>query len=222
MEEAFFNVTNRLNENAIMGEAEMDPAVAELMLIATEIKMNLMKSDSHAGARRNTFSLGLGDFMEGTVEGLTRRATVDLNTIAARRRSSRLSELSMAGKGKGGDQPPPNVFLSCDVHGVERFFLGDLRCCACEREAFESETQREKQARVTFKKFDEDGSGSLDMNEMRVLLRELLGAKVKAEEMDEVMQSLDHSGDGQVDEEEFVVWWTSRRRGGLGQTLKRN
>ena len=83
--------------------------------------------------------------------------------------------------------------------------------------------QQEALARNTFKKFDTDGSGELDMNELRELFV-ALGATFSKKEMEEVMQQLDMSGDGLVDEDEFVEWWTNRslnnRRGGGLLALK--
>ena len=83
--------------------------------------------------------------------------------------------------------------------------------------------QQEALARNTFKKFDTDGSGELDMNELRELFV-ALGATFSKKEMEEVMQQLDTSDDGLVDEDEFVEWWTNRslnnRRGGGLLALK--
>jgi len=83
--------------------------------------------------------------------------------------------------------------------------------------------QQEALARNTFKKFDNDGSGSLDVVEMKKLFI-ALGAKFSDKEMEEVMQQLDSSGDGMIDEEEFIEWWTNRalnnRRGGGLLALK--
>jgi Ca2+-binding EF-hand superfamily protein len=83
--------------------------------------------------------------------------------------------------------------------------------------------QQEALARNTFRKFDNDGSGSLDVGEMKKLFV-ALGAKFSDKEMEEVMQQLDSSGDGMIDEEEFIEWWTNRalnnRRGGGLLALK--
>ena len=83
--------------------------------------------------------------------------------------------------------------------------------------------QQEALARNTFKKFDTDGSGSMDSGELRHLFKQL-GAEFSDQEMAEVMRQLDTSGDGLVDEDEFVEWWTNRalsnRRGGGLLALK--
>jgi len=135
-EEACFNVTNHLNENVLLGE--VDQAVTELQLLATEKQMALMNSDSHAARRRGSnFTLGLTDYLDDR-GGEGRRLTVDASSIASRRRSSALSELAQQ-KAKGGKagtdkDVPPFVYCFCDMHGVEKFFLADFCCCRCEKE----------------------------------------------------------------------------------------
>lgn len=130
-EEACFNVTNRLTEHSLLGE---DPVIAELILLATETTLTQQNSESHAFRRRSNFTLGFGD--SGQAGDVLRRATLDVAGVISRRRSSRLSELSeMDTKNRSKDKhDPPTIFLACDVHGVERFFLADLQCCLCERE----------------------------------------------------------------------------------------
>ena len=50
---------------------------------------------------------------------------------AERRRSSRMGDLT----NEDDDTEPPRVFLHCDEHGAEEFFLSDLMCIKCEEEA---------------------------------------------------------------------------------------
>jgi calmodulin len=69
--------------------------------------------------------------------------------------------------------------------------------------------QQEAIARNTFKKFDKDGSGNLDVDELRALVVSL-GARFTDQEMDEAMRELDADGSGEVDEQEFVSWWVNR------------
>jgi len=154
VEEAVFNVSNHLNENPallVINGGEVDQAVSELRLLATESRMTLMNSDSHAMHKKgSTFTLGLLDFLDGVGdeggeggEGGGAKLTVDAASIASRRRSSRLSELGGGGGGgKGGlkeKEMPPVVWLFCDYHGVEKFYIADLCCCACEKEWLISE-----------------------------------------------------------------------------------
>jgi hypothetical protein len=127
VEEAVFNVSNHLNENpALLGinGGEVDQAVSELRLLATESRMTLMNSDSHAMHKKgSTFTLGLLDFLDGVGdeggeggEGGGAKLTVDAASIASRRRSSRLSELGGGGGGGIGGlkekEMPPVVWLS--------------------------------------------------------------------------------------------------------------
>lgn len=78
--------------------------------------------------------------------------------------------------------------------------------------------QQEAIARNTFKKFDTDGGGSLDIKELKVLL-DYIGAKFSPDELKMAMRELDADGNGTIEMEEFVTWWTNRssssRKGGL-------
>ena len=69
--------------------------------------------------------------------------------------------------------------------------------------------QQEAIARNTFKKFDKDGGGSLDVDELRGLI-DSLGAKFTDKEMKEAMKELDGDGSGSIDEAEFISWWVNR------------
>ena len=52
----------------------------------------------------------------------------------------------------------------------------------------------------------QDGSGSLDRNEVRTLV-EMVGTSFTEKELDAAMAELDPSGDGQVDFAEFKQYW---------------
>jgi Ca2+-binding EF-hand superfamily protein len=52
----------------------------------------------------------------------------------------------------------------------------------------------------------QDGSGSLDRDEVRTLV-EMVGATFSEKELDAAMAELDPSGDGQVDFTEFKAYW---------------
>ena len=52
----------------------------------------------------------------------------------------------------------------------------------------------------------QDGSGSLDRNEVRRLV-EMVGARLTEKELDAAMAELDPSGDGQVQFSEFKQYW---------------
>lgn len=86
--------------------------------------------------------------------------------------------------------------------------------------------QQEAVARTTFRKFDIDGTGSLDATELRTLLS-ALGADFSVSESLEALRELDTDNSGLIDEQEFVDWWTNRasanRRGGglMAQRLKK-
>ena len=54
-----------------------------------------------------------------------------------------------------------------------------------------------------FKLFDRDGSGTIDIQEMRAVLNEL-GKKVDNKELERLMNDLDNDGSGEIDFEEFL------------------
>merc|ERR1719223_1020173 len=57
-----------------------------------------------------------------------------------------------------------------------------------------------------FEQIDEDGSGTLDREEVRSLV-EMAGQTFTEAELDAAMTELDPSGDGQVDFDEFKKYW---------------
>jgi Ca2+-binding EF-hand superfamily protein len=61
--------------------------------------------------------------------------------------------------------------------------------------------------RELFRKFDTDGSTTLDKSEMSEVIAALRGGRVKPEDVDSAMHAMDADGDGSVDEREFIRWW---------------
>jgi len=59
-----------------------------------------------------------------------------------------------------------------------------------------------------FRKFDADGGGTLDPDELRVLLDEL-NVPMTDEELVELFEELDEDGEGGIDFEEFYTWFTA-------------
>jgi len=64
-----------------------------------------------------------------------------------------------------------------------------------------------------FKKFDKDGSGSIETKELKQIVVEL-GGTISDEEVEAAMKELDVNGDGSCCFEEFKAFWTSKS--GLG------
>jgi len=58
-------------------------------------------------------------------------------------------------------------------------------------------------ARSTFERFDADGNGSLDKNELGFVLNAI---GVKPTSIDKIFQSMDSDGSGDVDIDEFMLW----------------
>lgn len=69
--------------------------------------------------------------------------------------------------------------------------------------------QQEAIARNTFKKFDKDGSRNIDKKEFELLL-DALGASFSIDEIAMALKELDTDQTGDINEDEFVQWWTNR------------
>lgn len=70
-----------------------------------------------------------------------------------------------------------------------------------------------------FKSFDKDNSGSIDINELQEVSRDL-GRVMDASELEECMKDLDINKDNMISYEEFRKWWLSGRQG-LSQWMRR-
>jgi len=73
------------------------------------------------------------------------------------------------------------------------------------------ETLKNGSVKEAFNKFDKDGSGNIDINELQALM-ELLGCKLEGEDLAKQMKELDLNGDGAVDFDEFSRWYFSGMR----------
>jgi hypothetical protein len=69
-------------------------------------------------------------------------------------------------------------------------------------------TQSNDVVKKTFDKYDKDGSGAIDKEELQNLSKEL-GRPLTSEELDEALKDLDLNKDGVVDFNEFKRWWFS-------------
>lgn len=67
----------------------------------------------------------------------------------------------------------------------------------------------EDDVRELFKEIDEDGSGTLDPEEVRQMLTKLGVEKVNDESLQEVFTKMDPDGDGEVTLDEFLGWWSA-------------
>jgi calmodulin len=70
----------------------------------------------------------------------------------------------------------------------------------------EAESPATQEARALFDEIDEDGSGALDRDEIRVLAKRL-GKKLTNAKLDAAMAEMDADGNGDVDFDEFLSWW---------------
>ena len=72
------------------------------------------------------------------------------------------------------------------------------------------------EARAVFDEVDTDGGGSLDRDEVAVLVKLLAASsddhrELSAEELDTAMADMDGDGNGDVSFDEFWVWWQKNR-----------
>ncbi|KAK7499746.1 hypothetical protein BaRGS_00009087 [Batillaria attramentaria] len=59
-------------------------------------------------------------------------------------------------------------------------------------------------AKALFKKYDTNGDGVLDRDELRRLLRDLSGGKMTDSEMDQILRDADKNGDNKIALDEFI------------------
>jgi len=81
--------------------------------------------------------------------------------------------------------------------------------------AKEPELEGDNEVFIIFKRFDRDGSGSIDRAELAALLEALnqspaLGDDLGEEELDVAMISIDTNDSGRISWDEFQAWWSSR------------
>ena len=70
------------------------------------------------------------------------------------------------------------------------------------------EVLKRKNIHEVFRKFDADGSGAIDIDELRVLLKEL-NVPMKDEEIEDLMAELDSDGGGGIEFDEFYTWFVN-------------
>merc|ERR1711943_65841 len=63
-----------------------------------------------------------------------------------------------------------------------------------------------------FDLFDTDGSGSIDVNELKVAMK-ALGMDAKSDEIRKLINDIDSDGDGTIDFDEFLAMMTARKQG---------
>ena len=85
---------------------------------------------------------------------------------------------------------------------------------------FAPEFMHAEQRRVEtlFRNIDEDGSGTLDRDEVAKLSHNL-GKALTAAELDEAMKSMDADGNNSVDLDEFKAWWSTMKTSGADSTF---
>ncbi|ETV79125.1 hypothetical protein H257_07860 [Aphanomyces astaci] len=71
--------------------------------------------------------------------------------------------------------------------------------------------------RHSFDTFDTDGSGSIDVHELRLLLSEL-GIPISDRELQAGFQEMDTDGSGTIDFDEFAAWWKHGLTAGKAKT----
>merc|ERR1711918_7067 len=69
-----------------------------------------------------------------------------------------------------------------------------------------------EEIKEAFDLFDTDGSGSIDVNELKVAMK-ALGMDAKSEEIRKLINDIDTDGDGTIDFDEFLAMMTARKQG---------
>merc|ERR1711968_324272 len=67
--------------------------------------------------------------------------------------------------------------------------------------------RKETQLWSIFDKYDEDGSGLLDNDELMILLEDEFGYAAGDRAIDAVVEDFDQDGDGNIDKQEFLELW---------------
>jgi Ca2+-binding EF-hand superfamily protein len=67
------------------------------------------------------------------------------------------------------------------------------------------------EVKVAFDKYDADGSGAIDKDELAQLSKEL-GHELTGEELEKALKDLDLNGDGVIDMKEFSRWWFTGKK----------
>ena len=75
--------------------------------------------------------------------------------------------------------------------------------------AVPQEVKKRSNVYEVFRKFDADGGGTLDMEELSALLDDLK-VSMTEDELVELFEELDEDGEGGIDFEEFYVWFTTQ------------
>ena len=86
--------------------------------------------------------------------------------------------------------------------------LAQLQIAAAEKARKREEKER---LRVLWDELDADGSGDLDREEVRSVMKKM-GRNVSEAKLDRIMVDMDRNGDGLVDYDEFVNWWDENEK----------
>jgi len=71
-------------------------------------------------------------------------------------------------------------------------------------ESSSEDEEKKAEAEAVFNAFDEDGSGAIDVNELKKAL-ETLGKNPTNEELQQLIKEADEDGSGEIDKVEFVT-----------------
>ena len=88
------------------------------------------------------------------------------------------------------------------MHNGKKLKNNFIKCAEAYDEKFKKDLE------IAFNKFDKDGSGSIDKEELANLSKEL-GSELTEEQLQNALKDLDLNGDGVIDINEFARWYFS-------------
>lgn len=65
-----------------------------------------------------------------------------------------------------------------------------------------------------FKSFDKDNSGTIELSELKAVIKEM-GETIPEKELLKIMKNMDTNGDGKISFPEFEYWWKYGQKGKL-------
>ena len=118
-----------------------------------------------------------------------------------------LEELKARPQGK--KDPSHRSCLHDDITVLILHFQTDLSMQISSKVTLTQSADPVEMAKQLFDQVDANGDGQLDAEEIASLATRL-GKRLSQSELDKAMAEMDSDGDGSVDKQEWVEWWSNR------------